>query len=73
MVREFFLHFAATEAQWEPWTEWLRDSWVKPLFAEAKITQGSGETERWTSLLSPTAYQALKDRVDIEFPATNAL
>ena len=72
LVREFFLHFAATEAQWEPWTEWLRDLWVKPLFAEAKITQGAGETERWTSLLSPAAYQALKDRVDIEFPATNA-
>ena len=72
LVREFFLHFAATDAQWEPWTEWLRDTWVKPLFAEAKITQGAGETERWTSLLSPTGYQALKDRVDIEFPTTNA-
>ena len=72
LVRAFFLHFAASDAQWEPWTEWLRDTWVKPLFAEAKITQGAGETERWTSLLSPAAYQALKDRVDIEFPATHA-
>ncbi len=72
LVRDFFRQFAATEAQWEPWTEWLRDTWVKPLFAEAKITQGAGETERWTSLLSPAAYQALKDRVDIEFPATHA-
>ena len=72
LVRELFLHFAATDARWEPWTEWLRDTWVKPLFAEAKITRGNGETERWTSLLSPAAYQGLKDRVDIEFPATNA-
>ena len=72
LVREFFLHFAATDAAWEPWTEWLRDSWVKPLFAEAKITGGAGEPERWASLLPPAAYQALKDRVDIEFPATNA-
>ncbi|MBM3850664.1 MAG: hypothetical protein FJ396_10880 [Verrucomicrobia bacterium] len=72
LVREFFLHFAATEAAWEPWTEWLNDAWVKPLFAEAKITAGAGEPERWASLLPPAAYQALKDRVDIEFPATNA-
>jgi len=72
LVRECFLHFASTEAAWEPWTEWLRDSWVKPLFAEAKITDGAEGPERWASLLSPTAYQALKDRVDIEFPATNA-
>ncbi len=72
LVREFLLRFAATDAAWEPWTEWLRDSWVKPLFAEAKITGGAGEPERWASLLSPAAYQALKDRVDIEFPATNA-
>lgn len=72
LVREFFLHFAATDSDWEPWTEWLRDSWVKPLFAEAKITQGTHEPERWASLLSPVAYQALKERVDIRFPATNA-
>ena len=66
LVREFFLHFAANDPAWEPWTEWLRDSWVKPLFAEAKITRGAGEPERWASLLSPAAHQALKDRVDIE-------
>ncbi|MFM8878157.1 MAG: hypothetical protein ACKOKG_03320, partial [Verrucomicrobiota bacterium] len=72
LVREFFLHFAANDPAWEPWTEWLRDSWVKPLFAEAKITRGAGDPERWASLLSPAAHQALKDRVDIEFPATNA-
>ena len=72
LVREFFLHFAATEPAWEPWTEWLRDAWVKALFAEAKITLGSGEPERWASLLPPADFQALKERVDIEFPATNA-
>ena len=72
LVREFLLHFAATDAAWEPWTEWLRDSWVRPLFAEAKITGGAGDPERWASLLSPEAFRALKDRVDIDFPATNA-
>ena len=72
LVREFLLHFATTDASWEPWTEWLRDSYVKPIFAEAKVTRGVGKPEDWAPLLSPAAFQALRDRVDIEFPATNA-
>lgn len=71
LVRELFLHFAVEEAAWEPWTEWLRDTWVKPLFAEAKITAGVGNPEQWASLLSPAAYQALRERVDIDFAPTN--
>lgn len=71
LVREFVLKFAAEDATWEPWAEWLVESWVKPVFAEAKITAGVGNPEQWASLLSPAAYQALRERVDIEFPATN--
>jgi hypothetical protein len=71
LVREFVLHFSVEDAGWEPWAEWLREEWVKPVFAEAKITAGVGNPEQWASLLSPAAYQALRERVDIEFPATN--
>lgn len=71
LVREFVLRLSVDEATWEPWTGWLRDTWVKPVFAEAKICAGAADPEKWASLLSPTAYQALRDRVDIEFAATN--
>jgi len=71
LVREYVMRLSAEEASWEPWTEWLRDTWVKPVFAEAKITAGAAEPEKWASLLSPAAYQSLRERVDIEFPATN--
>ncbi len=71
LVREFFLHYAAGDESWEPWVEWLRDDWVKAAFAEAKITSGQGDPEKWASMLEPTAYQALRDRVDIELAATN--
>ena len=71
LVRDFVLHFSVDDAAWEPWTEWLQDAWVKPIFAEAKITAGVGDPEKWASLLSPAAYQALKNRVDIDFPPTN--
>ena len=72
LIREFLLHFAQEDADWQVWTEWLAESWVKPIFAEAKITSGVGDPEKWASLLTPSAYQTLRDRVDIEFSPTNS-
>lgn len=71
LVRDFVLHFAVEDADWQPWTEWLSESWVKSTFAEAKITSGIGDPEKWASLLSASAYQALRDRVDIDFSPVN--
>jgi hypothetical protein len=71
LVRDYLLHFLASEDDFQPWTEWLRDTFVKPLMAEAKIVSGAADPERWTSMLSPAAYQALKDRVDIDLAVIN--
>lgn len=80
LVRDYFLHLFATSATQDsttpsllaPYTAFVRDNWLKPILAEALITNGIGNPERWASLITPTEFQALKDRVDIEFPATNA-
>ena len=82
LVREYFLTLfdraaAANpgqlgEAMLEPYVEFVRDTWLKPVLAEALIVGGHGNAERWAYLLTPTAFQQLKDRVDIEFPKTNA-
>jgi hypothetical protein len=80
LVRDYFLHLFATSAKADsnprdllaPWTEHVSDTWLKPILAEALITNGIGNPERWASLITPTEFQQLKDRVDIEFPATNA-
>ena len=80
LVREYFLHFFAAEVKPEadpkavlaPWTNYIAEEWLKPVLAEALITNGIGSPERWASLLTPTEFQKLKERVDIEFPATNA-
>lgn len=69
LVRDYLLQFAREDVSWEPWSEWLNVDWLKPVFAEAKITAGAPDPERWASLLSPAAYQLLRDRVDVEFPA----
>ena len=80
LVRDYFLHLFAKSADQNstapallaPYPPFVRDTWLKPILAEALITNGIGSPERWASLITPTEFQALKDRVDIEFPATNA-
>ena len=71
LIREYLLRLLRDEESWEPWTEWLRDTYVKPIFAEAKIVNGVGDAEQWASLLTPQAFQALKDRVEIDFSAAS--
>ncbi len=71
LVRDYLLHFLKDADGVAPWTEWIRDTFVNPLLAEAKIVSGAPDRERWASMLSPAAYQELKDRVDIDLAATN--
>jgi hypothetical protein len=80
LVRDYFLHLFAAEVRPDadankvlaPWTTYIAEEWLTPVLAEALITHGIGNPESWASLLTPTAFQQLKDRVDIEFIATNA-
>jgi hypothetical protein len=71
LVREYLLQLLRDEDTWEPWAVWLRDTYVKPIFAETKIVNGIGDPEKWASLLTPTAFQALKERVDVDFATTS--
>jgi hypothetical protein len=71
LVRDYLLHLLKDEPSWEPWAVWLRDTWLKPVFAEAKMVNGVGDPEKWASLLTPQAFQALKDRVDVDFSPAN--
>lgn len=71
LVREFLLVLLKDEPAWEPWAVYLREKYVKALFAESKIVHGIGNPEQWAALLSPSQFQALKERVDIDFATTN--
>jgi len=73
LVRDYFLHLFAEKpnAGWERFAEWVRDTYLKPVFAEALLVRGLGETEQLASLLSPAAFQRLSERVDLDFRATN--
>ncbi len=72
LVRDYLLHFFQKEEDFAPYLVYVRDDYIKDIFAEAKIVNGIGDMEKWYSLLNnPTRYQALKDRVDIDFAPEN--
>lgn len=72
MVRNYLLHFLRDAKDFKLYAPYIRESFLKEVFAETKIVNGIGDAERWASLLSPSAFQALKERVDLEFDPTNA-
>jgi len=71
LLRDFLMHFFVEEKDFSAYSKYLRESWVKPLFAETKIVNGLGDQEKWYSMISPTELKSLKDRIDIEFALTN--
>ena len=71
LVRDFLLHFFQEAPNYDEYRPWVRDDFLKPLFAEAKIVNGVGDPQQWAPLLSPEEYRHLKERVDIDFAPDN--
>lgn len=71
LVRTFLLRFFREAATFDAYLPYLRDDFLKPLFAEAKIVGGVGDPQQWVPLLTPDAYRRLKERVDIDFAEDN--
>ena len=72
VVRAYLLHFLATvDKSYETYKPYVEEGYLNALLAEAKLTTAQGDPEKWFSLISPTAVQALRERVDLEFAATN--
>ncbi len=67
LVRDYLLHFLTGAGDYKAYAPYLTDNYLKTLLAEANIVSGQGDPEKWSSLLTPAAYQALKERVDIDF------
>lgn len=71
LVRSYLSHFLLDAAKTEEFEPYINDIYLKHLFAEVKIVNGLGDSEQWASLLPPAQFQALKERVDIDFAFTN--
>ncbi len=74
LVADYLSQYFVDAKDLKPWDTWIQEPWLKVRFAETKILLGSGDMEKWYSLLNnPTHYQALKDRVELSFPPQNKL
>ena len=71
LVRHFLHHFLVDANDYEEFKPLIEDGYLKERFAEARITAGLGDSERWASMLSPSKYQELMKRIDLEFAHTN--
>ena len=72
LVQSYLHNFFVRETTTQPYELYINDVYLKHNFAETKIVQGLGEPEEWYSLLPPEKYQALKERIDLDFAPTNA-
>ena len=71
LVRDYLMKFFVKDTSYKAYEKYIRETYLKPVFAETKLINGIGKAERWYSMLSPAALQQLRDRVDIEFASTN--
>jgi hypothetical protein len=71
LVRSYLMHFFKEAANFDAFTSYIRDDYLKHTFAETKIVNGLGDPEQWYSMLPPAKYQQLKERVDLDFAFTN--
>ncbi len=71
LVRDYLLRLLQDAPSDEEFRPYLRDDFLKRLFAEAKIVNGIGDPRQWATLLSPEDYKRLKERVDLDFAPDN--
>ncbi|MFM8250274.1 MAG: hypothetical protein ACKOBW_01620 [Planctomycetota bacterium] len=71
LVQDYLAHFLVGAANYQAYTPYIEEEYLKQLYAVTKIVNGLGESEQWASFLPPEAFQRLKERVDIDFTPTN--
>ena len=72
LVKDYLSQFFINkDDHYETYINYLDEEWLKNIFAETKIVNMIGDMEEWYSLISQHKYQAIKDRVDIDFASNN--
>ena len=71
VLRTLLLHFLRGAPNYDEYRPWIRDDYLKPLFAETQIVHGIGDPQQWAALLTPGEYKQLKERVDLDFAPEN--
>ena len=67
LVRDFLQRFFQKDTGYEAYAPYIREDYLKMLYAETQLLLGQGDAAQWTAWLPPARYQELRDRVEIEF------
>ncbi|MBT4694694.1 MAG: hypothetical protein HOB73_15265 [Planctomycetaceae bacterium] len=71
LIRSYLDHFFTDSVDYKSYAPYLHDNYLKEVFAESKITHGVGNPNHWSPLLSAAKYQALRQRIDLDFAYTS--
>jgi hypothetical protein len=71
LVRDYLHHFLRDAENTREFATYFDDEYLRRQFAEVKIVNGLGEKEHWAAQLSPSEYQSLIERIDLDFALTN--
>jgi hypothetical protein len=71
LVSDYLGYFFLKEDNFNQYLPYINDIFLKELFAETKILNGLGDMEQWYSMLPPAKYQALKEKIIIDFAPAN--
>ena len=71
LVQEYLQHFLAKAPNTKAFAPYLSEDYLKQQYATAKILSGADDREQWASLLTPSQYESLRQRIDIDFDRTN--
>lgn len=71
LVRDFLVELLRDDADLSGYETFFETGWLRSVFAESKILHGVGEPEQWANRLTPRAYRALLDRIELDFAPEN--
>ncbi|HHK41599.1 MAG TPA: hypothetical protein ENJ50_04190, partial [Planctomycetaceae bacterium] len=67
LVRKYLEHFFVEETDFKAYLPYVRETFLKRVFAETKVLHGLGDPKEWAGMLPPAVYAELKKRVELEF------
>jgi hypothetical protein len=72
LLIDYLMHFFVTDQKsYDRFHQYLDDTWLQNIFVETNIVNMKGDMEEWFSLIPQHQFQAIKDRVDIDFAIDN--
>jgi len=72
LLTDYLMHFFVTDQRsYDRFHQYFDDTWIQNIFVETNIVNMKGDMEEWFSLIPQHLFQAIKDRVDIDFAIDN--